>query len=155
MNRFERHINNLCHRHGIEIEYLPKNKTWTDSSADVDGRIIDVVPIVQPDVDVKYAAALHEIGHILNEAFSLSPSEKKATIRARRKNITTSLVLQYEREAWNTAKKLAKWWTDTMTRVECLSMSNYLVGHELTARKTRKWMKDHEQAKYFNLDLSF
>ncbi len=119
MNKYERHIKELCKKYRIEIRYTTKGNCANQYSK--------IIWITKRIKSIKtYVGALHEVSHIINEhPFVNDNLFKVIWNNARSNNVdyyTSEYVMGIERDAWRTTKKLAKWWNETADRtaIECL-----------------------------------
>lgn len=125
-NKYHRHIKNLCRHHKIDLFVdCTKKVSWFSSSAVLNqyDRSIHIASLEGENVIPTYAAALHEIGHILNK-YNI-----KRLSYAFRRGITTKGILINEIKAWKTARKIAKHWNDQMTRLMCFAISRYIYSY--------------------------
>lgn len=118
MNKYKQHIHDLCRYHNITIVY--DKKDWFYNNADPFLRWIYIAPIKGKELVPPYAAALHEIGHVINK------DNNNKLARAFKNKKTTRCILTYEINAWRTARKISKYWNDQMTRFMCYAISRYI-----------------------------
>ena len=118
MSKFERHIRELCKKHDIEINYEKDGAAANQYSKKI--WISKSIKSIKT-----YIAALHEIGHVVNENPTIERDLNRIIWNNRRADtiyFTSKYVMECERRAWVTAIKLAKWWNPTAEKiaVECL-----------------------------------
>ena len=117
------HVYGLGTAFNVKVVERPEF-TYKDSFANVRGREIHVARL---DDDESYAAALHEMGHVLAPGGNLRNGEVRPTSRSQAANYT----LFEEAAAWTWARHAALGWNDAMQR----AMKTAFATYEKDARK--------------------
>jgi hypothetical protein len=130
------HIIELCTMFGVKIAPLEANNLHMERSAAGvlrDAPVFDdrtrVVFIAEPTDEPTYAAALHELGHVLAPLGMVAAREGSRHYRLTRRPYDlrdVRLELEAERAAWEWAHAHAIEWTEVMTFVEATAMATYL-----------------------------
>ncbi len=132
-DRYTTHILELCL--AFDVKIIPMDAADTDKAAALtlqDKPLFEertrIIRIAEPNNEPAYAAALHELGHLLHPVGRVARREGSLTYR------TTGvpsllrdvrLMIDQEQAAWEWAHQYALEWTEVMTFVEVTCMSEY------------------------------
>ena len=132
--RYTDHILELCIAFDVRIQPLPARRMDRAAAGMLrDAPTFDertrVIRIAEPTDEPTYAAALHELGHLLHPLGMVASREGSLRYRTTHQPNDlrdVRLELESERAAWEWAHTHAIEWTEVMTFVETSCMAEYL-----------------------------